>query len=828
MLRKIAIPVLLMTVIALCFAFTSCKKDCNHEYGDWTVSKEATCTEAGEEIRTCSICNEAERRAIGAIGHTTDALLCGTCGETIVGLDSLFPSVDYEGLSSVGVVIKDVIISDIDEASPGESVVTTLELAEMVIYIDENDELRGYADGEARISLIGYEESRTSSVFAVLEDGVLYAHISNAGEEQYLTTSFASVVNENPEVFQAITVIETLLPSLEEWFNKSLLPCFSGIDIPDVELPELNEQTASKALLSVLNLFFTPRTTEDGTIVALDLSIIKDAHNALNDNTVAELIDLIGGDGSFVKLKALIPRVLEFKVEDLITFINLNLGVDIPALLASLDELAVTVTGVEGATIEMLIGIDGDIDSFLADEALLATSVKDVLMASLALTSEDELNAFINQLLTMLETTTVYQLAEVPEEKVAEINEIIDSVSEMLTYEIAVDKNGKFIKAELKLSAPNTNVSLIFTDKKISFNTNDGTESNSISVDIIPGYTPRLNEERAEKLKAKFANLPAINEDILAINDVPYIPIYENDVLVGAVLLADYTNLGYNSETGTYEANLVIYTVDLSAPLSVTIKSGCGSKGEYEYEFAAIYEVRLYSYSENDVDLTATDLGSAFFELVLKDAPYNVEFSEAEGFTYSFCYDAASGELVEDYDHNMIYSEGNSSDLSLIDCGDAYYLYYVCENCGAVERDFHIKTHNESDVTKAVTYDEATATYTSVLTCDCGEAYATNTYTVLNNSVSLVADEESLDNLQPDIDFSYTITEAGTYRFYFNSDSSGYVHIYKIGYLDTAYFGNNYEGYIDLKLDAGDGYFTILFFDELSSHNVSFGMEKIS
>ena len=40
-----------------------------HAWGEWTVTTPATCTEAGEETRTCSRCGETEKRAIAAIGH---------------------------------------------------------------------------------------------------------------------------------------------------------------------------------------------------------------------------------------------------------------------------------------------------------------------------------------------------------------------------------------------------------------------------------------------------------------------------------------------------------------------------------------------------------------------------------------------------------------------------------------------------------------------------------------------------------------------------------------------------------------------------------------
>ena len=39
-----------------------------HSWGEWTVTKQPTYTEEGEESRTCSVCNEKETRAVAALG----------------------------------------------------------------------------------------------------------------------------------------------------------------------------------------------------------------------------------------------------------------------------------------------------------------------------------------------------------------------------------------------------------------------------------------------------------------------------------------------------------------------------------------------------------------------------------------------------------------------------------------------------------------------------------------------------------------------------------------------------------------------------------------
>ena len=40
-----------------------------HKYGDWKVTKEATCTEAGSRTKECSVCHDVVTEAIPALGH---------------------------------------------------------------------------------------------------------------------------------------------------------------------------------------------------------------------------------------------------------------------------------------------------------------------------------------------------------------------------------------------------------------------------------------------------------------------------------------------------------------------------------------------------------------------------------------------------------------------------------------------------------------------------------------------------------------------------------------------------------------------------------------
>ena len=54
-----------------------------HAFGDWTTTKQPTCTDQGEQKRTCA-CGEAETQALDALGHTeaVDAAVAPDCTNT--------------------------------------------------------------------------------------------------------------------------------------------------------------------------------------------------------------------------------------------------------------------------------------------------------------------------------------------------------------------------------------------------------------------------------------------------------------------------------------------------------------------------------------------------------------------------------------------------------------------------------------------------------------------------------------------------------------------------------------------------------------------------
>lgn len=82
---------LILVLCMLFFALTSCGTSSTpaeaqpphtHSFGDWVITKAATCTESGKQERTCS-CGEKETLSIEPSGHSTRQGVCSFCQQFI-------------------------------------------------------------------------------------------------------------------------------------------------------------------------------------------------------------------------------------------------------------------------------------------------------------------------------------------------------------------------------------------------------------------------------------------------------------------------------------------------------------------------------------------------------------------------------------------------------------------------------------------------------------------------------------------------------------------------------------------------------------------------
>ena len=813
MLKKVLIPVLLISVLMLTFTLTSCKK-CEHEYGEWTVTKDATCTQEGTQERTCALCGETETQKIAATGHSTEDLLCGVCGEEVVGITSLFPAINPDDVSSLGVVVKDVFIKN-------DGMHYTVKLAELVVFATENG-IGGYVDGDAILVDEDSELTANVSVYGFIDGDNVFLHIYNKEgylDESYTVTSIESLLTQNPKITEALTMVETLLPTVEAWINDSLLPCFTGITPPEgTELPELTEDNARKAATAILDLFFTVKTTDEGYVVALDLSIIENTHTALNEKTIVELVDLIGGEGTFKQLEGLIPTLLNYSVKNLLEFINLNLGVDIPKLLTALDELAVAITGNPKATFEMLVGMSEgeDIGALLQNEEFLAMTVKDFLMGYLEITDEAVLNAQIDEIIAMLNTVTAYQLMGLDEEIIASIDASIDMMTKAISYEIKVGNDGKFVESSFSAAIEEEDmfITAVLTTEKLSINLSDGLEnSNRINAEIIPGYTPTPDAKKEANIKAKLTSIPEISLELLEneIYNVATYPLFEDGVLVGAIAV-DYSVLFYPSGDTDGEINIFVKTFKASDLQGVDMKFRCGGKALISCKYVARSEIRSYTFtSEMQAEFSTTsDLVINLYET---SNDYNVsatiDFGNAN---IDFYYDIDNKEFVENYTHKESFSEDESIEGE--NCGDACRDVYICADCGNRREYNYIVSHGDTIIISSLEYDEASNTYIVGYKCECGEDIG-----VLNlkfEGDATVTPREGVGDYGDAIDFNFTVSTAGQYKITFSdATDGGYLHWYQNNsYIGTTNYRENQTvtEYLDFTV-TDVGYFNFYFYN---------------
>ena len=870
-LKKILIPLFLVATLLLTMALASCKKECEHEFEWLTVPP--TCTEEGVQLGTCTKCGETERTTSAPLGHTGGDLLCTTCGNPVITLQSLVPEISDE-TTSLGVVVNDVRLVNADTD-------ISLTIAELVVYSD-GDGIGGYANCEATLSLpSGGGKARstdptrsiTVSIYAFIKGENLYLHrLTDLAPEgygdEYQVFPLSAVLEMNPQISEALAMAEMMLPTLETWINESLIPCFGEVNLPEgSEEFEPTEENAIKAATAVLDLFFRVETTEDGYAVIFDLSVFENLHNAFNEKSVAEVVDLIAGTGRFENLKKLIPTMLDYTMADLVEFVSVNLGVDITKLLAALDELAVELTGSPEATIEMLLGIEGldDIQALLNNEEFLATNVRDFLMLAFEIEDAATLDAQIAEIVTVLETVTPYQLLDMDAESVAAIGEALDAISDMISYEITVGKDGKFVSSGLYVAIEeemlyiNANI----TPEKFSVTLTDGVEDgNRIAFEIIPGYEPKPNTEKEATILEAFSTVPEITEETLAnIEHIyHYAPVYEDGVLVGAILLTDYYYTEDDEGTPILELTTVEFNIN---NYSANLYTGCSGRVEIGYTmYGATVTVRNYAI---DTESVGEDDEAYAIHLYETSDDYVIEYDYTDYFSFSVYYDTVAGEYVDSADHELSYSEEDSvipdacgkpgKDVYICDVcgttitenyiGDHNYVYseedsivvencgeegkhvYICADCGDVVEEEYIVDHDIETSTKQAVYDEETSTFTCAIICECGEVISV---TVVHVEGELPLEYRETANTSKDaLEFSFNLPEAGNYEISLYSEYlDGYIHLYSgNGYVSTPYFSSGEELIEEHYLSGTTCYFSLRFYDDVVEREITISIRPV-
>lgn len=719
-IRRFSLALLLIAVFALSFVLASCGETaCEHEWGEWTVVGEAACTSGGERTRVCTKCGEDESEPISATGHT-EGVICELCGEKAVALGALAPAYDLS--EGFGITIENITV----EGEGGD--LAGIELAELVLYRDENNSTVGYGRGTVALDSTSYKTETERAFELIVKDGVVYTYTSGI-DEVYNTLevtsrgsfSYAALIEAVDEIQTAEMMLDYYLPLVEGWLVDSFLPAFGAPDI-DLDLgAELGAVISEANAYSIVNKLFTLGESTDGKTLTLDLSVLTELHNTLSSKKVAELVDLCAGVGTFASIREALPLIKGLSVRMLKDMITVNLGVDLDALLDSLDELVCIIYGDEGVTLEMLLELDTDIGDILEDEDFLALSVKDALMYALELETEAELDAVIANLLTSLETKTFYSLAGLTDDDVAAIGAAIEGISDAVSYVISVDAEGNFAGASLTVTIPDDGIVSvdILTDKiEVSISSDEV----DASLSVIPGLELRAPEGALAAIEEKLAEAPdAFDEDYC--ESMGWIPLYDGeDNLIGAI--AGF-RLG-TVENGEVEVDLtVVYLEDV---IGKTVTEGCGNLVDFEVIYLGAYYERVYECDLAEDELAEMTDGQIITYL-FESGAYVDGSSEYVVMGYYGIVNTETGELiygVDDGGHAWQEDEENSlPESDDMACGDIFYEAFVCLGCGETYIEYDYVGHDyEYDVDASVVGVSCGDYYSDVYACTvCGDSF---------------------------------------------------------------------------------------------------------
>ena len=751
-IRRILTAALCLTLLVVALTLTACNTECAHEYGEWSEAQAATCTEAGVKVRTCSkcgaidgteipalnpeaghtmgewtvteptcteagsktrgctTCSHTESETIAATGHKMSGFACTICDHEVVSLESLIPTFS-EDIRSAGIVIKDTafLISDEyrERHEPEGIVNATVELAELVLWVDDNGQLAGYGQGALNFKGVNTDIDNDVTVTVAIEGTEAYVAFKGASEltttltyDEFLKIDPAVILNADPEIAEAEVMLTQYLPALETWVKESLLPVFGT---PDLDYSEEQLEADARDLAhTLLGLVYVATKTDDGYTVSLDLTGLKELNNTLATKTISELVDSIRGEGTYAGIKLLVPTVLDFTVANLLDFIKLNLGVDVTALLAALDELAVTVSGQPDATFENMIHFEGDIDALLTDETFLATTVADVIASFAASEGEapdrDQLVQMATAMLDEVAGKTVYELIGMdPTEIKIKVAEVLDAAAAALSHEIKIDKSGKFVSSELGILIDKTEAKITLTPAGITVNVSD--DSVALTAELILGATAKVDTEAIAAIKAELETVPSMDEIIDTGLFEELYPVYDDNG--NLITFVDSVEI-YGTDSSDVDAEgrvavLIYYEYAHVEDLFGTIiTKGCKGMKSASLAFASYNEYRKLYITADE----AQDLDNEAALALFSRTDYEVDSIDSDTIDLDFAYEIeADGNASilyanDDNYHNWVATPESEAAFAELTCGNIGVLIYVCDRCDASYTEYRFVEHN--------------------------------------------------------------------------------------------------------------------------------------
>ena len=810
-----------------------CEIKCEHDY-EYVKSVAATCEESAHDVEQCKSCFGTRKVNFTGdpIPHTmSDDGVCTICGIT-TGNHYLSMVETWKNIDGFALKLTDLSLNVeeyVDEQTAWYVVVEAaqLDVAELMIYIDEDGELQGAATGTLSVTQRYYgEQSYVYSANSVIENGNVYIEVfgeignQGADEHMYLTVTTDYLIAMLLEEMVGIGAEEAEL--LVGWADEYILPIID-------KYVEDNSAELDALIKDLVDMFFTETSTEDGFVYVFNYDKLHEINNNLANLTVSEFIDNYFGGGSYDELCTEINKILGTEISDVLTLVE-GYGIDKASVVAALNALGAMVGNNE----------DFDIEEALADEDIDGVTIGEYIFGM----SKEDYEPRVDGIMDMLDANTLYSL--IAEGDADGISEIKDAVAD------AIDsiRENIYFAYETNVAGAITELTLEITDFTIQPSENDRA---TVTVNLVITPDGRINvnfDSIITEINEK-VSFPDMGSDEAFSNYYVWEPDFEGDTY-------EYKGVLYEA----YAEGIVLekLRVDYTDPIAVMIESVCGDSyfANVMYESATL-EARLVIYElENEnsllmlfvdertgdtVEVAPSNSGYSLICTLSDGTSFTVDMSEVGSMVqlyrkivpaawyaeskYSYIstsslgilYNAATGEFsLESYSgdlHSYVLDETKSYEPT--GCETTGYRHYVCENCGDIQGSYYNKYHSSEweyrlhegaqscedgldelqlcrdcgevlYIHENVAYDHQPfgenvwnaekGILTYEYTCPCGEHKGSNVQYIVDTDLELEYGRFSNNNGFSYSGFKLIPDESGAYEIFLPDNSDYYYYLY--------------------------------------------------
>ena len=695
---------------------TVCKMPCTHEFGEYVFNDDATCTYNGTMTAVCQICGMKDTVSVGGVpsghnmqerrveptctmngyvsevctvcgyeergeilyseGHDYVGGICTVCGEEQSDFRSIYVNM-AESLLNGNYVLKvddfEGALNKVYEGGTTEEYIATVYRIGDASISFSRDGISMYMYGVIDIEYAdpSYPVTEQRYFKIVIQDGKLY------GEEGTIVNGKERVgsINVSPVdyVLSSFTgtmfgdmITELKITEIIGWYEDSVKPIFGAIRAE-------NERALHEIFGRLVDTYAKSVETAYGYDFALDMSAIKELWNAMGSKKACEVVDMLGGEGSWQSLTSFVRESLSKKVsvavDELISYCE-GYSLELDDIYSSIEQIIYIMSG-EECDINELVANNGDI------------TIEEFIKQLFGMPSDMDLGAEAENIIALLEENTLLEAVDTITGADNSViwnmtGAIVESIQNGFSLTISIDKTGVVTSLDIALDgwyfdgATAEGEAIIVTG----------------TAHLIPGGGtiefpyPEMVTSTEELIDSVFF-AEAKKSD------------HGNDISVDGYTIVNDSSSETNrvGSDGEYEGQKclvenVVYshtsvTLDIRTAETVTISYDCGDWIRLSYSFN---NARGTMYTTTEVTYISLDDGSVLHTEVKQNddaQPY-----ESANWYINLYYNRADGTMDNLSHHSYVLkdkvvpSSCNSYGKNTYRCENCGDEYYTIESCG--------------------------------------------------------------------------------------------------------------------------------------------------